>query len=197
MADIKEKVICPWCKEEMRPYPHQGYYWFQCECGARTPTLWHATEEQTRKRALSYTADVVPKSEVDNLKELLEMNDKAYNKLREIYHTDTEALVLARQKSEVESTAHKCEDCAGCTQWKCDCSLIEEHAKTEVARKIFEEIGRVVCHEYNMAQVNAYNYHIYGDNDAMVGWEKVSYLQGIKRIINLLEDIKKKYTEEE
>lgn len=63
MADIKEKVICPWCKEEMRPYPHQGYYWFQCKCGARTPTLWHATEEQTRKRALSYTADVVPKSE--------------------------------------------------------------------------------------------------------------------------------------
>ncbi len=67
MADIKEKVICPWCKEEMRPYPHQGYYWFQCKCGAKTPTLWHATEEQTRKRALSYTADVVPKSEYDEL----------------------------------------------------------------------------------------------------------------------------------
>ena len=43
-------------------------------------------------------------------------------------------------KSEVASTAHKCEDCAGCTQWECDCSLIEEHAKAEVAREIFAEI---------------------------------------------------------
>ncbi len=52
----KEKVICPWCKEEMRPYPHQGYYWFECKCGARTPKLWHATQEQTREKALSYAA---------------------------------------------------------------------------------------------------------------------------------------------
>lgn len=43
-------------------------------------------------------------------------------------------------RSEVASTAHKCEDCAGCIQWECDCSLIEEHAKTEVAREIFGEI---------------------------------------------------------
>lgn len=64
MADIKEKVICPWCKEEMRPYPHQGYYWFQCKCGARSPTLWHATEERARENALSYTANVAPNSEV-------------------------------------------------------------------------------------------------------------------------------------
>lgn len=47
-------------------------------------------------------------------------------------------------KSEVESMSHKCEDCAGCTQWKCDCSLIEENAKTEVAREIFEEIEDVL-----------------------------------------------------
>jgi hypothetical protein len=65
MADTKEKVICPWCGEEMKPYPHQGYYWFECKCGARTPTLWHATQEQARKRALSYAADVVPKSTYD------------------------------------------------------------------------------------------------------------------------------------
>jgi hypothetical protein len=43
-------------------------------------------------------------------------------------------------KSEVASMPHKCKDCAGCTQWKCDCSLIEDNAKTEVAREIFEEI---------------------------------------------------------
>lgn len=45
-------------------------------------------------------------------------------------------------KSEVASMPHKCKDCAGCTQWKCDCSLIEDNAKTEVAREIFEEIEK-------------------------------------------------------
>lgn len=43
-------------------------------------------------------------------------------------------------KSEVEKLSHKCEDCAGCTQWVCDCSLIEEHAKSEVAKEIIKEI---------------------------------------------------------
>jgi hypothetical protein len=41
-------------------------------------------------------------------------------------------------KSEVASMPHKCKDCAGCTQWKCDCANIE----LEVARGIFEEIKR-------------------------------------------------------
>ena len=48
------------------------------------------------------TADVVPKSEVDNLKVLLEMKEKAYEGLKELYDTDTEALVKAREKTEVE-----------------------------------------------------------------------------------------------
>ena len=86
MADTKEKVICPWCKEEMRPYPHQGYYWFQCKCGARTPTLWHATEEQAHKKALSYIADVVPKSEYDRLEKLYnDMTQEAKGYLNRLY----------------------------------------------------------------------------------------------------------------
>lgn len=47
-------------------------------------------------------ADVVPKSEVDNLKVLLEMTDKAYYSLKELYHTDTDALVASRIKTEIE-----------------------------------------------------------------------------------------------
>ena len=39
-------------------------------------------------------------------------------------------------KSEVERLSHKCDECAGCTQWKCDCANI----KLEVAREIFEDI---------------------------------------------------------
>ena len=56
------------------------------------------------KRVLTQApeVDVVPKSEVDNLKVLLEMTDKAYYSLKELYHTDTEALVEARIKTEIE-----------------------------------------------------------------------------------------------
>ena len=68
----------------------------------------------------SPTADVIPKSEVDNLKVLLEMKEKAYEGLKELYDTDTEALVRAREKTEVE-----------------------------VAREIFAEID-LILFEYNM-----------------------------------------------
>ena len=43
-------------------------------------------------------------------------------------------------KSEVDKLSHKCDECAGCTQWKCDCANIE----LEVAREIFEEIEKVL-----------------------------------------------------
>lgn len=48
------------------------------------------------------TADVVPKSEVENLKVLLEINEKSYESLKELYRIDTDALVEARRKTEVE-----------------------------------------------------------------------------------------------
>lgn len=96
MEDIKEKVICPWCKEEMRPYPHQGYYWFQCKCGARSPTLWHATEERARENALSYTADVVPKSEYDNLKSQFEALDHECDRLERAESNRHDAIEQAK-----------------------------------------------------------------------------------------------------
>lgn len=61
-------------------------------------------------------ADVAPKSEVENLKALLEMNEKAYDSLRELYKTDTDAFVEARRKT-----------------------------GGEVAREIFDEIEKVSC----------------------------------------------------
>lgn len=42
------------------------------------------------------------KAEVENLKVLLEMTEKAHEGLKELYHTDTDALVEARRKTEVE-----------------------------------------------------------------------------------------------
>lgn len=51
------------------------------------------------------------------------------------------ALYIAgyRKQSEVERLSHKCDDCAGCTQWKCDCANIE----LDVAREIFEGIDGI------------------------------------------------------
>ena len=34
----------------------------------------------------------------------------------------------------------KCEDCAGCTQWNCDCANIEAQAKADTVRKMKEII---------------------------------------------------------
>jgi hypothetical protein len=48
------------------------------------------------------SADVVPRSEVEILKVRLEMAEKAYKGLSELYHTDTDALVEARRKTEAE-----------------------------------------------------------------------------------------------
>ena len=48
------------------------------------------------------TSDVVPKSEVEYLKVRLEIQEKAYKSLKELYDMDTEVLVNARKKTEVE-----------------------------------------------------------------------------------------------
>ena len=36
----------------------------------------------------------------------------------------------------------KCEDCAGCTSWKCDCANIEEHAKAEAYKECLKKFGK-------------------------------------------------------
>lgn len=38
------KPYCLHCGEPMRSFPHQGNWWFQCKCGARSPSVWHGTE---------------------------------------------------------------------------------------------------------------------------------------------------------
>lgn len=71
--------------------------------------------------------------------------------------------------------------------------------KSEVAREMFDKIGHAMCDTYNMAQAEAHDWHMYGDTDKypLAGWEKGSYLQGMKRMIDVIRDLKKKYTEGE
>jgi hypothetical protein len=49
--------------------------------------------------------------------------------------------LINRQKAEIERLSHKCDDCAGCTQWVCDCRIIEAEAVREFAERLCE--GRV------------------------------------------------------
>ncbi len=69
------------------------------------------------------TADVVPRSEVEILEVRLEMAEEANKGLSELYHTDTDALVEARRKTEVE-----------------------------VAREIFEEVNKIRLKEIHKCE---------------------------------------------
>lgn len=45
---------------------------------------------------------------------------------------------LKNAHAEIEKLQNRCDDCAGCTQWKCDCSLIEGEAIKEFAKELAE-----------------------------------------------------------
>ena len=60
LTERGELPVCPWCRNEMRPYPHQGYFWYQCNCGARSPTVWHATENRSLKIANTRASILTP-----------------------------------------------------------------------------------------------------------------------------------------
>ena len=49
----------------------------------------------------------------------------------------------AELQAENKKLSHKCDDCAGCTQWKCDCSNIKSKAIKEFVKKFENEIKDV------------------------------------------------------
>ena len=51
--------------------------------------------------------------------------------------------LINRQKAEIERLTNKCEDCAGCSEWKCDCSNIRNYAIRDFA-EILKEVGTKV-----------------------------------------------------
>ena len=62
-----ELPICPWFGNKMRAYPHQGFFWYQCNCGARSPIVWHATKERALKVA-NTRAPILSAGELEGLK---------------------------------------------------------------------------------------------------------------------------------
>ena len=49
--------------------------------------------------------------------------------------------LINRQQAEIERLKNKCEDCAGCSEWRCDCSNIRNHAIEEFAERVKQEIN--------------------------------------------------------
>ena len=54
--------------------------------------------------------------------------------------------IATEQKAEIERleefASSKCEDCAGCTAWKCDCANIEGYAKAEAIKEFAERLKK-------------------------------------------------------
>ena len=43
-----------------------------------------------------------------------------------------------------EFASSKCENCAGCTSWKCDCANIETYAKAEAYKECIEKVKEYI-----------------------------------------------------
>lgn len=52
----------------------------------------------------------------------------------------SQAAEIERLKEKIERLTSKCDDCAGCTSWKCDCSNIEIQAYEKFAEKYKDQI---------------------------------------------------------
>ena len=67
---------------------------------------------------------------------------REYYNCREVLAKDTIDLIN-RQKAEINELGNKCDDCAGCIQWKCDCANI----KAEAIKEFFEKIEEFYSEE--------------------------------------------------
>ena len=68
------------------------------------------------------------------INELESGNDTLHTNLCE-YRKENQQL-----KDRIAELEHKCDDCAGCTQWKCDCANIESHAVEQFAEKVAKRL---------------------------------------------------------
>lgn len=53
---------------------------------------------------------------------------------------ENQATEIEILKEEIKKLTNKCNDCAGCTQWKCDCSNIEIQAYEKFAERVIKLI---------------------------------------------------------
>lgn len=57
MKNSNEHVTCPCCGEKMNIVSERGYSWIQCNCGLRTPFMWHTPLNKVKEKYLKYLCD--------------------------------------------------------------------------------------------------------------------------------------------
>jgi hypothetical protein len=80
-----------------------------------------------------YCGDSVIECKAVLMEHALDLINRQKAKIEELYKEN------ARQRAEIEKLAHCCDDCAGCTEWICDCSNIRAEAITEFAERLKEK----------------------------------------------------------
>ena len=67
---------------------------------------------------------------------------------------------------ENERLKHECDDCAGCTQWNCDCANIEAHTVWKMQEMLEEKIDRTLdVFDFNISECNAVRQALRGVKD--------------------------------
>lgn len=83
------------------------------------------------------------KNAVALIKELTEENEKLHASYTEL---TLKCASLTEENERLRGfNSAKCEDCAGCTSWKCDCANIEAQAKADTVRKMQERLKNAIC----------------------------------------------------
>ena len=84
-------------------------------------------------------------AEIARLREIIVKGDYSSYTARlvtETWHRNNSEFIR-RLEAEIERLSHHCDDCAGCTQWKCDCSNIRAEAIDEFAHRLKKFYGKL------------------------------------------------------
>lgn len=114
LADISTCDDCPYCD-----ISEQG----NCGCDMARDALALIREKD---------------AEIERLREVILKGDYSSYTARlatESWHRNNLERIR-RLEAEIERLSHQCSECAGCTQWKCDCSNIRVEAITEFAERL-------------------------------------------------------------
>ena len=84
-------------------------------------------------------------AEIERLREIIVKGDYSSHTARlvtETWHRNNSEFIR-RLEAKIERLSHHCDDCAGCTQWKCDCSNIRAEAIDEFAHRLKKFYGKL------------------------------------------------------
>ena len=123
-AEIKG-LVDGWSKDQDR---------FEQTCTEKDALIEDYRQELGRARVALNDAN----AEIARLREIIVKGDYSSYTARlvtETWHRNNSEFIR-RLEAEIERLSHHCDDCAGCTQWKCDCSNIRAEAIDEFVRRI-------------------------------------------------------------